>query len=42
LDRYQPARRDLEKYLALEPDAADRDEIQRHLQAIHERLGRVN
>jgi len=42
LKRYQAARRDLEKYLALEPDPADREEIQRHLAAIHRRIARVN
>jgi regulator of sirC expression with transglutaminase-like and TPR domain len=42
LKRYQAARRDLEKYLALEPDTADREEIQRNLAAIHQRLGQVN
>jgi regulator of sirC expression with transglutaminase-like and TPR domain len=42
LKRYQAARRDLEKYLELEPEAADRGDIQRSLQKIHEWLARVN
>jgi len=40
--RYQSARRDFERYLHLTPDAADAEEIQRQLQAIHAWLGRVN
>lgn len=42
LKRYQAARRDLKRYLALQPEAADRAEIGRQIQAIHEWLGRVN
>ena len=42
LNRFQAARRDLARYLELEPDAADRDEIQKHLEAIHRRLASVN
>jgi regulator of sirC expression with transglutaminase-like and TPR domain len=42
LKKYQQARRDLERYLALEPDAADRAEITRQLEAIHRWLGRLN
>src|SRR5262245_51861833 len=32
LKRFQAARRDLERYLGLEPDAADRDEIRKQIQ----------
>jgi regulator of sirC expression with transglutaminase-like and TPR domain len=35
LGRHHAARQDLLKYLELEPDAADRDEIRKQLQAIH-------
>jgi len=42
LKRFQAARRDLERYLALEPEAADRPEILKQMQAIHAFLGRVN
>ena len=42
LKRYQAARRDLEKYLELEPEAPDREEIVNRLQAIHHWLARVN
>ena len=35
LKHYQDARRDLVQYLELEPEAADREMIQRQLQAIH-------
>jgi regulator of sirC expression with transglutaminase-like and TPR domain len=42
LKRYQAARRDLEKYLELEPEASDRDEIRKQLQAIHQWLAKVN
>jgi regulator of sirC expression with transglutaminase-like and TPR domain len=42
LKRYQDARADLEKYLDLQPDAADRPEIVKQLEAIHRWLGRVN
>jgi len=42
LKRFQAARRDLEKYLALEPEAADRPEILKQMQAIHTWLARVN
>jgi regulator of sirC expression with transglutaminase-like and TPR domain len=42
LKRYQPARRDLEKYLELEPDAADREDVERSLEKIHQWLARVN
>jgi regulator of sirC expression with transglutaminase-like and TPR domain len=42
LHRYQAARRDLETYLTLEPDATDREEIQKQLASIHRRLGRLN
>ncbi len=42
LRRYQAARRDLEQYLALEPNASDRAEILKQLGAIHRRLGRLN
>ena len=39
---YHAARRDLLKYLELEPEAADRDAIQKQLEAIHWWLARVN
>jgi regulator of sirC expression with transglutaminase-like and TPR domain len=42
LRRYQDARNDLERYLALEPEAADKDEIRRQLASIHKHLGRLN
>ncbi len=42
LKRYQAARRDLEKYLELEPDAADRASIERSLEKIHQWLASVN
>ena len=42
LKRFQAARRDLEQYLALEPEAADRPEILKQMQAIHTWLARVN
>jgi regulator of sirC expression with transglutaminase-like and TPR domain len=42
LKRYHEARRDLEKYLALEPQAADGEEIRKQLAAIHRWLARVN
>jgi regulator of sirC expression with transglutaminase-like and TPR domain len=42
LKRYQEARRDLEKYLEMEPAATDREEIRRQLQAIHRWLAKVN
>jgi regulator of sirC expression with transglutaminase-like and TPR domain len=35
LKRYHASRRDFVKYLELEPEAADRDAIQKQLQAIH-------
>jgi regulator of sirC expression with transglutaminase-like and TPR domain len=42
LKRFQAARRDLEHYLALEPAAADREEIRQQIEAIHRWLARVN
>jgi regulator of sirC expression with transglutaminase-like and TPR domain len=42
LKRYQAARRDLEKYLELEPEASDREDIERRLEKIHQWLARVN
>jgi tetratricopeptide (TPR) repeat protein len=42
LKRYEQARRDLEKYLSLEPEALDREEIRKQLHAIHLWLARVN
>jgi regulator of sirC expression with transglutaminase-like and TPR domain len=42
LHKYQEARADLEKYLALEPEAADQGEIRKQLAAIHLWLGRLN
>jgi regulator of sirC expression with transglutaminase-like and TPR domain len=40
--RFQAARRDLERYLALEPEALDREEIRKQLGAIGRWLARVN
>ena len=42
LHRYHDSRVDLEKYLALEPEATDRDEIRKQLASIHRWLGRMN
>jgi regulator of sirC expression with transglutaminase-like and TPR domain len=42
LKRFQDARRDFEKYLALEPQAVDRLEVEKQISAIHRWLGRVN
>ena len=42
LKRFQAARGDLETYLAMEPEAADRDEIRKQIRAIHAWLARVN
>ncbi len=42
LKRYLDARQDLQRYLTLEPEAADREEILKQLQAIHSWLARVN
>lgn len=42
LKRYQDARADFEKYLALQPDASDRPEIVKQIEAIHRWLARVN
>jgi regulator of sirC expression with transglutaminase-like and TPR domain len=42
LKKYQAARRDLEQYLKLEPDAQDREEILERIAEIHRRLGAVN
>jgi regulator of sirC expression with transglutaminase-like and TPR domain len=42
LKRYHAARRDLLKYLELEPDATDREAIQQQLQAIHLWLAQVS
>ena len=42
LKRFQDARRDFEKYLAMEPEAADRAEVEKQIVAIHRWLGRVN
>lgn len=42
LKKHQAARRDLERYLELEPEADDREEIGKQIQAIHVWLARVN
>jgi regulator of sirC expression with transglutaminase-like and TPR domain len=42
LKRYQAARADLEMYLRLKPDVADRAEIEKQLEAIHRWLARIN
>ena len=40
--RYGAARRDLEKYLALEPGAGDKDAVTQQIEAIHRWLAQVN
>jgi regulator of sirC expression with transglutaminase-like and TPR domain len=40
--RYQAARRDLERYLALEPEAADRAQIRKLVETIHRWLASLN
>jgi regulator of sirC expression with transglutaminase-like and TPR domain len=42
LNRWPAARRDFEKYLALEPEAPDREEIVKQIQAIQRRSARLN
>jgi regulator of sirC expression with transglutaminase-like and TPR domain len=42
LKHFQAARRDLERYLALEPEAVDREEIRKQIRAIHAWLAKVN
>jgi regulator of sirC expression with transglutaminase-like and TPR domain len=42
LKRFQAARRDLERYLAMAPDAPDREEIRKQITAIHTWLAKVN
>ena len=42
LRHMQAARADLERYLALDPQAPDREEVRKQVQAIHGWLGRVN
>jgi len=42
LKRFHDARRDFERYLALEPQASDRAEVQKQISGIHRWLGRVN
>jgi len=42
LKRFQDARRDFDKYLALEPQAPDREEVEKQLSAIHRWLARIN
>jgi regulator of sirC expression with transglutaminase-like and TPR domain len=42
LGRYRAAHQDLEKYLELDPEASDRAEIGRHLEAARVWMGRVN
>ena len=42
LKRYHAARRDLLKYLELEPEATDREAIQKQLHAIHAWLAQVS
>jgi regulator of sirC expression with transglutaminase-like and TPR domain len=42
LKKYQAARRDLEKYLELEPEAPDKDDVQKNLEKIHHWLASVN
>jgi regulator of sirC expression with transglutaminase-like and TPR domain len=40
--RYSDARRDLERYLELDPASEDRDEVHRQMEKIHLRLARLN
>jgi regulator of sirC expression with transglutaminase-like and TPR domain len=42
LNHYTAARSDLETYLRMSPDAPDREEILRQIEAIHLRLARLN
>ena len=42
LKRFQAARQDLEKYLAMQPDAPDRESIRKQMEAIHRWLATVN
>lgn len=42
LKRFQSARRDLEKYLEMQPEAGDREEIRKQIGAIHRWLASVN
>ena len=42
LKRFHDARRDFERYLALEPEAADREEVQKQIASIHRWLARFN
>jgi regulator of sirC expression with transglutaminase-like and TPR domain len=42
LKRFHDARRDFEKYLKLEPQAADREQVEKQISAIHRWLARVN
>ncbi len=42
LHRYGAARADLETYLKMSPQAADREEIVKQMEAIHRRLARLN
>ena len=42
LRRFRVARQDFETYLRLEPDAADRGEVLKQIQAIHQWLAQVN
>jgi regulator of sirC expression with transglutaminase-like and TPR domain len=42
LKRFQAARQDLEKYLAMEPEAEDGEDVRKQIEAIHRWLARVN
>jgi len=42
LQRFQAARKDFERYLQLEPEAPDRENVLRQIQAIHRWLAQVN
>ncbi len=42
LKRFQAARRDLEHYLALAPEAADREAVRKQIEQIHRWLAQVN
>lgn len=42
IHRWQAARRDFEKYLAMEPEAEDRDEILNHIHTVQRMISRVN
>jgi hypothetical protein len=42
LKRWMGARKDFERYLALDPEASDRDEVIGHIRSIQQRIAMVN